>query len=92
MFLIRWLGLTALLLVLAVGIEELRLARAQKQTAEAREKVAELKTAIADQNAGVDRLAAVAPTSMPTCRCCAPCATVPSGAPRSSGPVTAPRR
>ena len=58
MFLVRWLGLTALLLGLAVGVEELRLARAQKQTAEAREKVAELKTAIADQNAGVDRLAA----------------------------------
>lgn len=58
MFLIRWVGITALLLGLAIGIEELRLARAHKQTAEAREKVSTLKTAIADQNAGVDRLAA----------------------------------
>lgn len=58
MFLIRWVGITVLLLGLAVGIEELRLAHEQKQTAKAREKVAELKAAIADQNAGVDRLAA----------------------------------
>jgi len=58
MFLIRWIGITALLLGLAIGVEELRLARVQKQIAEAREKVATLKTAVADQNAGVDRLAA----------------------------------
>lgn len=58
MFLARWIGITALLLGLVVGIEELRLARAQKATAEAKAETAKFKAVIADQNAGVDRLAA----------------------------------